>query len=127
HDVAFVSVDGLSHGDDSAVMGDLVRPRPGRLKDASSFAKSLVADTAAREDSRLNDFDVVFLRTNPPVGRVEGDRFNPAIEFGRRLKQSGVLVVNDPDGLARSGSKMYLAGFPAAIRPQTPIRRSPAR
>jgi glutathione synthase len=127
HDVAFVSVDGLSHGDDSAVMGDVVRPRPGRLKDASSFAKSLVGDGASREDTRLNDFDVVFLRNNPHVGRAEGDRFNPAIEFGRRLKQSGVMVVNDPDGLARAGSKMYLAGFPAEIRPKTLITRSVER
>jgi glutathione synthase len=127
HDVAFVSVDGLSHGDDSVVLGDLVRPRPGRLKDPAAFAKALVADGASRADARLNDFDVVFLRNNPHVGGSEGDHFNPAIEFGRRLKQSGVLVVNDPDGLARAGSKMYLAGFPAEIRPKTLISRSAER
>jgi glutathione synthase len=126
HDVAFVSVEGLSHGDDSVVFGDVVRPRPGRLKDAATFAKSLVTEGAPREDARLNDFDVVFLRNNPHLNAsvLEGDRFNPAIEFGRRLKQSGVMVVNDPDGLARAGSKMYLAGFPAEIRPKTLITRS---
>ena len=127
HDVALVSVDGLSHGDDSVVMGDLVRPGPGRLKDAAAFARALTGEGASREDTRLNDFDVVFLRNNPHVGGAEGDRFNPAIEFGRRLKQSGVMVVNDPDGLARAGSKMYLAGFPAEIRPKTLITRSVER
>jgi glutathione synthase len=127
HDVAFVSVDGLSHGDDSVVLGRLVRPRPGRLKDPASFAKALTGEGAPRDDARLNDFDVVFLRNNPHVGGSEVDRFNPAIEFGRRLKQSGVMVVNDPDGLARAGSKMYLAGFPAEIRPKTLISRSAER
>jgi len=33
-------------------------------------------------------------------------------------------VVNDPDGLSRAGSKMYLAGFPAELRPRTLITRS---
>src|SRR5690242_13915766 len=126
HDVAFVSVDGLSHGDDSLVLGELVRPRPGKIKDAVGYAKALVADTALREDGRLNDFDVVFLRNNPHLA-AQPDRFNPALEFGRRLKQSGVMVVNDPDGLARAGSKMYLAGFPAEIRPKTLITRQVER
>ena len=102
-------------------------PKPGRLSDAAAYAKALAAADAPREDARLNDFDVVFLRNNPNVGAAEGDAFNPALEFGRRLKQLGVLVVNDPDGLARAGSKMYLAGFPAEIRPKTLITRSVER
>jgi len=131
HDVGFVSVGNLSHGDDGAVTGDVVRPRPGRLKDAPAYAKALTAADALSQDTRLNDFDVVFLRNNPYVG-VGGaggtrDRFNPAAEFGRRLKQSGAMVVNDPDGLLRAGSKMYLAGFPAEIRPKTLITRSVER
>ena len=79
------------------------------------------------ETVRLNNFDVVFLRNNPRAGAREGegaDDFNPAIDFGRRLKGSGVLVVNDPDGLSRAGSKMYLAGFPVELRPKTVITRS---
>jgi glutathione synthase len=33
-------------------------------------------------------------------------------------------VVNDPDGLTRAGSKMYLAGFPVELRPKTLVTRS---
>lgn len=126
HEVALVSVDALSHGNDGVVVGDLTRPRPGRIKDAAGFVKALLADGAPREAARLDAFDVVFLRNNPHVGGAIG-RFNPAIELGRRLKHAGVLVVNDPDGLARAGSKMYLAGFPAQIRPRTLITRSAER
>ena len=98
----------------------MVRPKPGRLRDAAAYAKALTAAEAPHEDARLVDFDVVFLRNNPNAGAAEADTFNPAIDFGRRLKQLGVLVVNDPDGLSRAGSKMYLAGFPGRAAPEDP-------
>jgi glutathione synthase len=124
HDVAFVSVDAFSQGEGSDIVAEVVRPKPGRLRDALAYARALTAATAPREDARLGDFDVVFLRNNPTAGASDGDAFNPALGFGRRLKSQGVLVVNDPDGLSRAGSKMYLAGFPAELRPRTLITRS---
>ena len=127
HDVAFASVDALSQGEGADIVGDVVRPRPGRLRDTAAYAKALTSSDAPREDARLTDFDVIFLRNNPNAGVPEGDNFNPAIDFGRRLRQFGVMVVNDPDGLLRAGSKMYLAGFPVELRPKTLITRSADR
>ncbi len=133
HDVAFVSVDALSQGqgnggdDQGDVRGETVRPLPGRMRDTTAYVKGLVSPHAIRETARLDDFDVVFLRNNPNAGKrdaVERDAFNPAIDFGRRLKQAGVMVVNDPDGLTRAGSKMYLAGLPVELRPKTLVTRS---
>ena len=66
-------------------------------------------------------------RRGHDVAFASVDAFNPALDFGRRLKQLGVLVVNDPDGLSRAGSKMYLAGFPVELRPKTLITRSVER
>jgi glutathione synthase len=126
HDVALVSVDDLSHGGERIVFGDIVRIA-GKQPDATAFVRSLVGSSAPCEHARLNDFDVIFLRNNPHMTNGAGIRFNPAIEFGRRLKQEGVMVVNDPDGLLRAGSKMYLAGFPVEIRPRTLTTRSPER
>jgi glutathione synthase len=129
HEVAFVSVDSLSigQGNDGDVYGDLVRPKAKRARDIATYVKSLTDPAAPREVARMNAFDVVFLRNNPSAGRRDGettDDFNPAIDFGRRLKNAGVMVVNDPDGLTRAGSKMYLAGFPVELRPRTLITRS---
>jgi glutathione synthase len=129
HEVGFVSVDALSQGqaEEGEVRGELVRPRPGRIRDTVAYIRGLNAPHAIRETARLNDFDVVFLRNNPNAGkRDSGDRdgLNPAIDFGRRLRQAGVMVVNDPDGLTRAGSKMYLAGFPVELRPRTLVTRS---
>jgi glutathione synthase len=117
HDVAFVSVDQLSY--EREVTGQVVVPHT-TAGDASppSLAEALARNAKSR-DARLADFDVVLLRNNPHVGDGRSIRVNPAIELGRRLKESGVLVLNDPDGLRRAGSKMYLAGFPSAIRPRT--------
>jgi len=129
HDVGFVSVDALSQGqgEEGEIQGELVRPRPGRMRDCVGYVKGLVSPEAIRETARLNDFDVVFLRNNPNAGKQDdSDRvaFNPAIDFGRRLRRAGVMVVNDPDGLTRAGSKMYLAGFPVELRPKTLVTRS---
>lgn len=127
HDVAFASVDAFSQGEGADIVAEVVRPKSGRLRDPAAYAKALTAADAPREDARLVDFDVIFLRNNPAAGAAEGDAFNPALDFGRRLKQLGVLVVNDPDGLSRAGSKMYLAGFPVELRPKTLITRSVER
>ena len=127
HDVAFASVDAFSQGEGSDIVAEVVRPKSGRLRDTAGYAKALTAADAPREAARLVDFDVIFLRNNPSAGAVEVDAFNPALDFGRRLKALGVLVVNDPDGLSRAGSKMYLAGFPVELRPKTLITRSVER
>jgi glutathione synthase len=124
HDVAFAGVDAISQGDGADIVADVVRPKPGRLRDVAGYAKSLTGADARRENARLVDFDVIFLRNNPNAGPGDRDRFNPALDFGRRLKQLGVLVVNDPDGLSRAESKMYLAGFPVELRPKTVITRN---
>jgi len=51
----------------------------------------------------------------------------PLIDFGWRLKLGGTLVVNDPEGLRRAGSRMYLADFPPDVRTRTLVSRSKRR
>ena len=89
HDVAFASVDAFSQGEGSDIVAEVVRPKSGRLRDTAGYAKALTAADAPREAARLVDFDVIFLRNNPSAGAAEVDAFNPALDFGRRLKQLG--------------------------------------
>ncbi|MBI4510452.1 MAG: glutathione synthase [Deltaproteobacteria bacterium] len=125
HDVRFMSVDAFSYGDDNRVLGLTARPPPRKYASPKKFCRALVSDEVVLEEACLNEFDVVFLRNNPSVAAQDSvDRFNPAIDFGRRLKRNGVMVINDPDGLLRAGSKMYLAGFPKEIRPKTLVSRN---
>ena len=46
-----------------------------------------------------------------------------ASEFGRVALRHGVIVVNDPNGLAKAASKMYFQLFPEQVRPRTLITR----
>jgi glutathione synthase len=125
HEVAFISVDDFAH--EREVTGRIVKPAPGPHGDSSAMLASLKGPGALREDVPLSGFHIVLLRNNPHVGDGNSVRVNPAIELGRRLKEAGVMVLNDPDGLRRAGSKMYLAGFPAVIRPRTLITCSANR
>ncbi|MCC6998857.1 MAG: glutathione synthase [Deltaproteobacteria bacterium] len=125
HEVWLAAVDGLSLASDGRVLAQAVA-LSGKPRDTRELVATIAAAGAARTELALDGFSVVFLRNNPAAG-ADGDRPNPGVEFGRLLKRSGVLVVNDPEGLLRAGSKMYLEGFPAEIRPRTLITRSAER
>jgi glutathione synthase len=124
HEVRFVGVDGFSGSDDTHVTALAVRAPARTYTSAKKYCRAITADDVKPEEVALDEFDVVFLRNNPNLAAQNGERDNPAIDFGRRLKRSRVLVLNDPDGLLRAGSKMYLAGFPDEVRPRTLISRN---
>lgn len=124
HRVVYATVNSFSYSDDARVRATVVSSGPGPFHSRSQFLEAMQGEQAEREEVTLSDFDVVFLRYNPNEAESERDRKNPAIEFGRLLKGHGVLVVNDPGGLTKSSSKMYLSGFPEEIRAKTLITRS---
>ena len=126
HDVRFVSVDDLSFLDDNNVLASTTRVRAGDYATTADYARALASDEAVVEDDTLGGFDVVFLRYNP-IREGEVRPGAPLIDFGWRLRLAGTLVVNDPEGLRRAGSRMYLGDFPADIRTRTLVSRSKAR
>ncbi|HVZ74633.1 MAG TPA: glutathione synthase [Polyangia bacterium] len=126
HDVRFVSVDDLSFLDDNNVLGMTTRVRAGAYTKADAYSRALTSDEAVVEEDTLGSFDVVFLRYNP-IREGGAHPAAPLIDFGWRLKLGGTLVVNDPEGLRRAGSRMYLADFPADVRTRTLVSRSKKR
>ena len=125
HRVVFTTINSFSYRDDNRVRATAVWPGDGPYETRAEFLDALQSDRAWREEVTLSDFDVVFLRYN--ANDSDGDRDKsrtPAIEFGRLLKMHGVMVVNDPVGLSRAASKMYLSSFPSEIRAKTLITRS---
>lgn len=126
HEVRFVSVDDLSFLDDNNILATTTRVRAGDYADPGAYARALASDEAVVEEDTLGSFDVVFLRYNP-IREGEGRPGAPLIDFGWRLRLSGTLVINDPEGLRRAGSRMYLADFPADVRTRTLVSRSKTR
>jgi glutathione synthase len=126
HDVRFVSVDDLSYLDDNNVLATTARVRAGDYQTTTDYVRALASDEAVIEEDTLGGYDVVFLRYNP-IREGETRPGAPLIDFGWRLRLAGTLVVNDPEGLRRAGSRMYLGDFPADVRTRTLVSRSRTR
>ena len=94
-------------------------------KNGVSFLKDLRGKNGLRERVTVDDLDVLMLRNDPAPDAVNRPWAAQAgILFGRIAMRHGVVVLNDPDGLAKASSKMYFQAFPAEIRPETIITRS---
>jgi glutathione synthase len=126
HDVRFVSVDDLSFLDDNNILAMTSRVRAGDYADPAAYARALASEEAVVEEDTLGGFDVVFLRYNP-AREGEARPGAPLIDFGWRLRLAGTLVINDPEGMRRAGSRMYLADFPADVRTRSLVSRSKVR
>ncbi len=128
HKVYYTTINSLSYQDDDRVRATVVSPGNGHFASRDSFLEALQGESAKREEVCLSDFDAVFLRHNPNESEPSSDRGkSPIIEFGRLLKAHGVLVLNDPGGLSKAASKLYLTNFPPEIRARTLITRSPIK
>jgi glutathione synthase len=95
-----------------------------KYKNSQSYLKDLQGEAARVERICVDDLDVLVLRNNPADDT--GPRSwaaNVAFEFARLALRRGVIVVNDPTGLAKAASKMYFQLFPEEVRPETLITR----
>jgi glutathione synthase len=80
---------------------------------------------AAVERISVDELDVLMLRSDP--AEETGYRTwakTAGIMFGRVAQRSGVIVLNNPDGLAEALDKMYVHQFPESVRPRAVITQS---
>ena len=93
-------------------------------KSGEVFLKDLTGPKAQRERITIDDLDVLMLRSDPSTETGERTWAQGAgIIFGRVAMRHGVVVVNDPNGLAKAMNKMYFQLFPLEVRPRTLISR----
>lgn len=96
-------------------------------KSGEVFLEELQGPKAKSERISVDDLDVLMLRSDPSTetgARVWAQ--NAGIIFGRVAMRHGVVVVNDPNGLAKATNKMYFQLFPEEVRPRTVISRERA-
>ena len=70
----------------------------------------------------LEKLDLVLIRTNPGREARPGVTEHSLVLLAS-LQRAGVRVVNDPVGLWRASSKLYLTEFAAHLRPRTLVTR----
>lgn len=69
----------------------------------------------------VDELDVLLLRSDPATEKGRSWARTAGIEFGRLATRAGVIVLNDPNGLAKASNKMYFQLFPEEVRPRTVI------
>ena len=127
HDVRYVTVEDFACDPDEEVR---VRTRtvPGSsYKTTKSFHKALVGDDAEVERLPVEELDVLLLRNDPADDAKERPwAQSTGIIFGQMAAQRGVIVLNDPNGLAQAVNKVYFQRFPESVRPKTLVTRHAA-
>lgn len=136
HAVRYLNIDGFALGSDGRPYGWTVAAPAVRadLTDLEAARGAFAADLVARAQTTplervdLSTLDVFFLRNNPADHQSGPDAVigNPALAFGRLLRAAGVLVVNDPDGIAHFSSKMtLLSECPDVPQPRSVVAKRP--
>ena len=125
HDVWYVGAGDVNYEPDGTMRAHAHRGRHRKGDDLASYLER-VKEKDSGEDLALGEVDAVMLRNDS----IEDLHDRPwaataGIVFGRMLAECGVTVVNDPDGLMRAASKLYLEEFPESIRPRTRVTRDP--
>ncbi|MDQ3914449.1 MAG: glutathione synthase [Actinomycetota bacterium] len=122
HDVFYLDSESFVYGS-AEVLGAVARRAPGgRGRDFDDFVTQVKAGPP--EAIRVDELDTLILRNDPAEDATERPwAVDLGIVFGHAAKERGVLVLNDPAGLARAANKTYLQEFPPDVRPRTLIAR----
>lgn len=125
HEAWVMGVGDMTHDPDSYVYA-LARSAPRKkYKTSEAYLRDLQGPKGVCKRICVDDFDVLMLRNDPAVDTVQRPWAQSAgIIFGRMVMRHGVVVLNDPNGLAKATNKLYLQYFPEEVRPRTLITRN---
>jgi glutathione synthase len=125
HDICYVTPgDFVLRPDDTLSVRGLVLPAS-NYKKAETLFKDLQGKETRIETLDVSEIDVLLLRNDPSEDAADRPwAAHVGAVFGRLAAARGVIVLNDPDGLARAQNKLYFQDFPASVRPETLIAKS---
>ena len=124
HKVWVIGVGDLAYDPDEHIRARARSVPKTKYKGSEGFLKDLHGKSAIRERITVDHLDVLCLRNVPSDDVIRRPwAASIAAEFGRLATRHGVIVVNDPNGLAMAASKMYFQLFPEQVRPLTLITR----
>ncbi len=124
YEVWVIGVGDLAFDPDERIRARARRVPRSRYKTGQAYLRDLRGPKAIQDRVTVDDLDVLMLRNDPSTekGRREWAR-TAAVDFGRVAMRHGVIVLNDPNGLAKAQNKMYFQTFPEEVRPETLITR----
>ncbi|MFH2205158.1 MAG: glutathione synthetase [Elusimicrobiota bacterium] len=127
HETWVMGVGDLAYDPDEHIRARARSVQRTRYKTSESYLNDLRGRSAVQRRITVDDLDVLMLRNVPSDDMIQRPwAASIAAEFGRLAMRRGVIVVNDPNGLAKAASKMYFQLFPEEVRPRTLITRDHA-
>lgn len=124
HEAWLMGVGDLAFDMDGSVRARARTVPKSNYKSNKTFLAEVQGSKARVERITVDDLDVLMLRNDPAEDRIKRPWATTAgIMFGRAALRRGVVVLNDPDGLAKAMTKMYFQLFPEEVRPKTLITR----
>jgi glutathione synthase len=95
-----------------------------KYRSPETYLAALKGEQGVTTHISVDDLDVLLLRNDPSM--ESGSRAwarSAGIIFGSVAMRSGVIVLNDPNGLAGALDKMFIQFLPESVRPRTLITR----
>jgi glutathione synthase len=124
HEVWVMGVGDLAYDPDGMIRARATSvPKP-KYGNSETYTADLRGKNALRRRIALDELDALMLRNVPSDDYLQRPwAATAATEFSRIAMRHGVIVLSDPDGLAKASSKLYFQLFPEDVRPATLVTR----
>ena len=124
HEVWFFGSGDFAYDADETVRARASGVPKSKYTMSERFLGDLQGKKSKKERISVDDLDILMLRNDPSTDTgFRAWAQSSGIVFGRVAMRHGVIVVNDPNGLAKAVNKMYFQLFPEEVRPRTIITR----
>ena len=124
HEAWVMDANSFAYDPDEMIRARARRAPKSTYKSSSTYLEDLQGRRAVQERITVDDLDVLILRNDPSTDSgLRSWAQSVGINFGRIAMRHGVVVLNDPNGLAKAMTKMYFQHFPEEVRPRTLITR----
>lgn len=124
HEAWYIAADGFAYDPDELIRAHARTVPKTEYESGEAFLEDLQGPEAQVERISVDALDALLLRNDPAVDIIDRPwAYNIGIIFGQLAVQHGVLVLNDPYGLANALNKLYFQQFPEEVRPRTLISR----
>ena len=126
HDVWYLAPGAFAYDPDNRIHAHALAPTGREYESNEAFLEELQSEEARQERITVDALDVLMLRNDPSLDVIDPPwAYNSGIAFGQVAARHGVLVLNDPFGLAHAMNKLYFQQFPIDVCPRTLVTRSP--
>lgn len=121
HDVYYMDVGNFAIYPDNHTYAHAVTVSKKHHRSSTVFLQKLQKSSATQKIC-VDELDVLMLRNDPVSDAITRPwARRAAINFGRFAMEHGVLVLNNPNGLDRAFTKLYLKSLPQWVYPRTLI------